>query len=121
MAPKARAREKVQCAVRPQARTGVRLAVPRLPHGADRQSLAAARPQPPQEVARAASLAAAERGLAPVDDALVDAFVDFWGAALSSDGRRAKLGSTDDDACRSHNALRHTMKVCCARQTRDRA
>jgi len=72
-------------------------------------------------VARAASLAAAERGLAPVDDALVDAFVDFWGAALSSDGRRAKLGSTDDDACRSHNALRHTMKVCCARQTRDRA
>ena len=46
----------------------------------------------------------------PVDDALVDAFVDFWGAALSSDGRRAKLGSTDVDACRSHNALRQAWR-----------
>jgi len=41
----------------------------------------------------------------------VDAFVDYWGAALNGDGTRAKLNNPDNEAGRALSALRQTMKT----------
>jgi hypothetical protein len=65
-----------------------------------------------ENVARVESLEANERGLAPLDSAMVDAYVDFWGKTIRSDGCRVLLPAHPQDAAaRSLVGLRHTMKV----------